>query len=187
MEIIYNIKNLRISKTIFFLLFENNVKPFTITIVIKMNLTIRLIIFAKYYLCCFFKVQVLSLVYSLVWQHSIVLRKLSLFSQRVKSKLYGYILKIWNTYNLVKRSTGLLAHQYFNLFRTKFKMCTCSCTLGKSKYHSVWLEEMRNSCTSVFPNTWAWEQQEWNKIQKQMKKVGREAWVIKEVKRARKK
>ena len=28
------------------------------------------------------------------------------------------------------------------------------------KYHSVWLEETGNSCTSVFPNTHAWEQQE---------------------------
>ena len=48
-----------------------------------------------------------------------------------------------------------------------------------------------------FPNTRAWEQQEWNKIKKQkqqewnkikkQKKVIREAWVWKEVKRARKK
>ena len=30
---------------------------------------------------------------------------------------------------------------------------------------------MRNSCTSVFSNTRAWEQQEWNKTKKQKKKV----------------
>ena len=28
------------------------------------------------------------------------------------------------------------------------------------KYHSVWLLETGNSCTSVFPNTHAWKQQE---------------------------
>ena len=39
---------------------------------------------------------------------------------------------------------------------------------------------------SIFPNTLAWEQQEWNKIKKQTKKVRREAWVWKEVKQARK-
>ena len=30
----------------------------------------------------------------------------------------------------------------------------------KRRYHSVWLWEMGNSSTSVFPNTHAWEQQE---------------------------
>ena len=34
---------------------------------------------------------------------------------------------------------------------------------------------MGNSCTSVFPNTCAREQQELNKIKKQTKKVRREA------------
>ena len=34
---------------------------------------------------------------------------------------------------------------------------------------------MGSSCTSVFPNTLAWEQQERNKIKKQTKKVRREA------------
>ena len=33
---------------------------------------------------------------------------------------------------------------------------------------------MGNSCTSVFPNTRAWEQQERNKIKKQAKEVRRE-------------
>ena len=33
---------------------------------------------------------------------------------------------------------------------------------------------MGNSCTSVFKNTRAWEQQEKNKIKKQAKKVRRE-------------
>ena len=42
---------------------------------------------------------------------------------------------------------------------------------------------MGNSCTNVFPNTRAWEQQEWNKIKKQMKTIIMEAWVWKEVKR----
>ena len=28
------------------------------------------------------------------------------------------------------------------------------------KYHLVWLQETGNSCTSVFPNTRAWKQQE---------------------------
>ena len=28
---------------------------------------------------------------------------------------------------------------------------------------------MMNSCTSVFPNTCAWEQQEWNKTEKDKK------------------
>ena len=36
---------------------------------------------------------------------------------------------------------------------------------------------MGNSCTSIFPDTRLWEQQEWNKIKKQTKKVRREAWV----------
>ena len=41
----------------------------------------------------------------------------------------------------------------------------------KIKYHSVLLQEMRNSCTSVFPNTCAWEQLEWKKTKKQEKKL----------------
>ena len=45
------------------------------------------------------------------------------------------------------------------------------------RYHSVWLWVMGNSCTSVFPNTGARQQQEWNKIKKQTKTVRREAWV----------
>ena len=44
---------------------------------------------------------------------------------------------------------------------------------------------MRNSCTSVFPNTCAWEQQERNKTEKE-KKIRRDACAWKEVKRARK-
>ena len=46
---------------------------------------------------------------------------------------------------------------------------------------------MRNSCTSVFPNTFAWEQRERNKIKRQTKKVRRDARVYKEAKQARKK
>ena len=39
---------------------------------------------------------------------------------------------------------------------------------------------MCNSCKSVFPNTCAWEQEEWNKTKKQNKKVIREVWVWEE-------
>ena len=46
---------------------------------------------------------------------------------------------------------------------------------------------MSNTCTSVFPNTHVWEQQQWNKTKKQAKNVWREAWVWKEVKHAQKK
>ena len=46
---------------------------------------------------------------------------------------------------------------------------------------------MGNLCTSVFPNTYAWEQQELNKMKKRTKKVRREAIEWKEIKRARKK
>ena len=46
---------------------------------------------------------------------------------------------------------------------------------------------MGNSCTSVFPNTRAWEQQERNKTKIHTKKVRREACVWKEKNRARKK
>ena len=35
---------------------------------------------------------------------------------------------------------------------------------------------MGNSWTSVFPNTGAWEQQEWNNTMRQTKTVRREAW-----------
>ena len=55
----------------------------------------------------------------------------------------------------------------------------------KGTYHSVWLQDMGNSCTSVFPNTRAWEEQERNKTKKQTKMVRRETWVWKEAKRAR--
>ena len=44
---------------------------------------------------------------------------------------------------------------------------------------------MGNSCTSAFPNTHAWEQQERNKIKRQTKMVRREARVWKEAKRER--
>ena len=40
---------------------------------------------------------------------------------------------------------------------------------------------MGNSCTSVFPNTCAWQQQDWNKTIKQRKKVRRGEWLWKEV------
>ena len=46
---------------------------------------------------------------------------------------------------------------------------------------------MWNLCTSVFKNTHAWEQQEWNKTKKQNKKARGEEWVFKEVKGAQKK
>ena len=46
--------------------------------------------------------------------------------------------------------------------------------------------EMGNPCTSVFPNTRALEQQEWNKIKKQTKTERRETLVWEDVKRARK-
>ena len=48
------------------------------------------------------------------------------------------------------------------------------------------VEKMGNSCTSVIPNTLAWEQQDWNKTMKQRKKV-RWEWMWKEVQRTRKK
>ena len=43
------------------------------------------------------------------------------------------------------------------------------------------------SCTSVFQNTRAWEQQEWNKTMRQTNTDRRKAWVWKKVKRARNK
>ena len=46
-----------------------------------------------------------------------------------------------------------------------------SCTIQYGK------KEMGNSCKSVFPNTRAWEQQEWNMIKKQTKKAS-EAWFL---------
>ena len=46
---------------------------------------------------------------------------------------------------------------------------------------------MRNSCTSVSPNTRAWEQQERNKIKKRTKKVIREAEYRKKQSRREKK
>ena len=41
----------------------------------------------------------------------------------------------------------------------------------KNKYHSVWLYKMRNLCTSVLPNTYAWEQQDGSKTKIHRKKV----------------
>ena len=41
----------------------------------------------------------------------------------------------------------------------------------KSRYHTVWLQVMWNSCTSVSPSTCSWEQQESNKTMKQRKTV----------------
>ena len=43
------------------------------------------------------------------------------------------------------------------------------------RYPSVWLLDMGNSCTSVFPNTCAWGQKECSKTKKQTKKVRKEA------------
>ena len=64
-----------------------------------------------------------------------------------------------------------------------FSVCTCIFALSeKRKYHSVWLLEIRNSCTSVFPNTCAFEQQEWNKTERE-KKIRGDVWAWKEVKR----
>ena len=46
---------------------------------------------------------------------------------------------------------------------------------------------MWNSCKSVFPNTFAWEQQERNNVKKQTHTIRREAAGWEEVKRERKK
>ena len=56
------------------------------------------------------------------------------------------------------------------------KACNIKSAVGKKPvrkkplYHSVYLYEMCNSCTNVFPNTRAWEQQELNKPKKQKKR-----------------
>ena len=61
----------------------------------------------------------------------------------------------------------------FLLFHTELICALLITPSEKRMHHSVWLKEMGNSCTSVFPNTRAWEQQEWNKIEKQTKTVRR--------------
>ena len=45
--------------------------------------------------------------------------------------------------------------------------------IWKSKFHSVWLKKKRNSCTSVLPNTCAWEQQDINTIIKDRGEEGK--------------
>ena len=69
-------------------------------------------------------------------------------------------------HSLVQRYRFIGA-EVFQLFRSKYKTCTCSCTVlqyasKKIKFFTLDLVkyEMRNSCTTVFPNARAWEQQE---------------------------
>ena len=57
----------------------------------------------------------------------------------------------------------------------------------KSKFHSVWLYKKINSCTSVLPNTCAWEQQDRNKtLMIKDKKARRIEWMWNEAQWARK-
>ena len=52
-------------------------------------------------------------------------------------------------------------------------MRTCSCTVGKTQVPfsmDIGNVELMHEC---FPNTRAWEQQEWNKLKKQTKKERR--------------
>ena len=61
-------------------------------------------------------------------------------------------------------SAGLPARPYFYHISPDSHCSRVVALSEKSKYHSVWLYEIGHSCTSVFLNTRAWEQQEWNKI-----------------------
>ena len=65
-------------------------------------------------------------------------------------------------------------------------MFSFSCT-KESKNNFVWFKKMVNSRMNVFPNTRAWEPQEWNKTKRQTMKVRRDTWTWKEVTGARKK
>ena len=38
--------------------------------------------------------------------------------------------------------------------------------------HSVWLWKMSNSCTSVVPNTWAWEPRKWDQAEAVLRILG---------------
>ena len=98
---------------------------------------------------------------------------------------YEHVFNLY--FIIISSSSKLLSLQPTNLSRLERILCTCSCAVGKRKYQSVWLLEIGNSCTNVFPNTRTWKQQEWNKIKKQTKTIRREAWVWKEVKQPPKK
>ena len=52
---------------------------------------------------------------------------------------------------------GLLVHNYFQFFAPNTHCAFVVALSGKSKYDSVWLQEMGNSCKSVFPYTRAWD------------------------------
>ena len=54
-------------------------------------------------------------------------------------------------------------HQPTRLSRLERLLCTYGAVGKKKKYHPAWLQEMSDSCTSVLPNTRAWDQQELNK------------------------
>ena len=81
-------------------------------------------------------------------------------------------------------SRKLPSHQPTRLSRLERLLYTCIVLSKKRKCHSAWPSEM---WASVFQNTLAWEQQEWNKTKKQKNSVRSEAWVWKQVKWARKK
>ena len=65
-----------------------------------------------------------------------------------------------NYLSIIINSSKLQSHQPTRLSRLERLLCTCSCAVRKRKYHSVWLQEMGNSCKNVFQNTLTWEQQE---------------------------
>ena len=70
------------------------------------------------------------------------------------------------------KGIGSLVHNYFKFFARNTQCALVVALSENSKYHSVWLQEIGNSCTSVFPNTRAWEQQERNR--RRMQEVRRE-------------
>ena len=43
----------------------------------------------------------------------------------------------------------------------------------KWKYHSVWLQEMRKSCKSVFPNTHVWECERFKIVQAKLNAIAK--------------
>ena len=72
---------------------------------------------------------------------------------------------------------GRTYYYYIFVFDIRsFDQCKDYFAPRKSKYHSVWQQEMWNWCTIVPPNTCAWEQQERNKTNNRVRRY-REEWI----------
>ena len=109
-----------------------------------------------------------------VWNKATKQRKVA---SEEETTIYGYYIIPWRWYNkfslpwrwryyiilmkILYHEDGIISLVWFDFDRRSFGPSYRLFRLAKrGRYQSVWLQDMGNSCKSVFPNTHEWEQQD---------------------------